>query len=170
MHRLWSVLGSLAVLVAGPGTVTVLVPWLITGGQVGPPFLGSGATLGIGAALLGVGLFVLLDSFGRFAWSGLGTPAPVAPAKVLVVEGAYRLVRNPMYLAVLAMVAGEALLLASPAMLVYAVLLAAAFYLFVRIYEEPWLRSRFGADYEAYCARTPGWLPGLRPGPAPPPR
>ena len=159
MRRLWTTLGSLAFLVLAPGSVAVLVPWLITGGRTSPPFLGMDATLAIGAALLGVGLFVLVECFARFAWQGLGTPAPIAPAERLVVAGVYRIVRNPMYLAVICMVAGEALLFANLAVLAYAAALALAFHVFVRLWEEPRLTRRFGEAYEAYCARTPRWLP-----------
>jgi protein-S-isoprenylcysteine O-methyltransferase Ste14 len=60
----------------------------------------------LGVALTLVGIWLLLDSFVRFAWHGLGTPAPVAPARHLVVTGLYRFVRNPMYPAVVAAIFG----------------------------------------------------------------
>ena len=61
-----------------------------------------------GAGLAAAGAGVLLSAFARFALEGLGTPAPVAPTERLVVGGLYRHVRNPMYLAVLAAIAGQA--------------------------------------------------------------
>ena len=48
----------------------------------------------------------LVDSFARFARKGLGTPAPVFPPRHLVVRGLYREVRNPMYLALAAVILG----------------------------------------------------------------
>ena len=54
--------------------------------------------------------FDALDLFARFALQGLGTPAPVAPPQHLVVTGLYRHVRNPMYVSVLAIICGQALL------------------------------------------------------------
>ena len=50
------------------------------------------------------GLAVLLECFARFVVRGHGTPAPVAPPTHLVVSGFYRHVRNPMYLALVAIV------------------------------------------------------------------
>ena len=105
---------------------------------------------------------MLLDSFGRFALLGLGTPAPVAPPRHLVVSGLYRRVRNPMYVAVLALVLGQALLLGHAVLLEYAAAAWAGFHLFVLLYEEPTLRRSFGAEYERFCANVPRWIPRLR--------
>ena len=104
-----------------------------------------------------------VEAFARFALEGRGTPAPVAPTESLVRGGTYRHVRNPMYLAVTAMILGQALLLWRLDLAVYATgfwLLTAAF---VRFYEEPALASRFGVDYEAYRQAVPAWWPRLRP-------
>ena len=117
----------------------------------------------LGALLLAAGVDVLVRSFVRFVVEGIGTPAPVAPTEHLVVGGLYRHVRNPMYLALGAIVAGQALILGRPALLLYAAAVLAVTATFVRIYEEPTLRSQFGAEYEAYCAAVPGWWPRLRP-------
>lgn len=67
-----------------------------------------------------------------------------------------------MYLAVLAVIAGQALFFGSAAVAGYAALVALAFVAFVRVYEEPTLRATYGAEYEAYCAEVPRWLPRLR--------
>ena len=159
MQKVWSVLGTLVFLVIGPGTIGVLVPWLITGGRTAPPFLGSPATLALGAALLSAGLLILLESFGRFALQGGGTPAPIFPTRQLVVDGFYRFMRNPMYVAVLCIVLGQGLLFASPLVLLYAVVLAAAFHAFILLYEEPTLRKVHGEAYDAYCVEVGRWLP-----------
>ena len=103
------------------------------------------------------------SAFVRFVVEGAGTPAPVAPTAHLVVGGLYRFVRNPMYLAVLAAILGQALLLARPALAGYAVVAGAAMVAFVRWYEEPTLARRYGAEYAEYRARVPGWWPRLRP-------
>lgn len=92
---------------------------------------------------------------------GSGTPAPIFPTDRLVAEGFYRFMRNPMYVAVLAIVIGQALLFSSLLVLAYAVVLAAAFHLFVLFYEEPTLRKTYGASYDAYCAEVGRWLPRL---------
>jgi protein-S-isoprenylcysteine O-methyltransferase Ste14 len=94
---------------------------------------------------------------------GFGTPVPVAAPDRLVVGGLYRYLRNPMYVAGLAVMVGQALLLGQLGLLLY----AAAFWLiaasFVRWYEEPTLTRRFGADYEDYRRAVPAWWPRLRP-------
>jgi protein-S-isoprenylcysteine O-methyltransferase Ste14 len=94
---------------------------------------------------------------------GLGTPVPVAAPERLVVGGVYRNVRNPMYVALLAVIVGQALLLGQLGLLLYAAGIWVITAAFVRFYEEPALRRRFGADYEAYRRAVPAWWPRLRP-------
>ena len=80
-----------------------------------------------------------------------------------MVTGAYRYVRNPMYLAVLSAIVGQGLLLGQSVLLAYAGLVAVLVVSFVRLYEEPVLRRQFGEEYEAYRRAVPGWVPHLRP-------
>jgi len=108
------------------------------------------------------GLPLLLDSFARFALKGLGTPAPVFPTRHLVVSGLYRYVRNPMYLAVAAVIVGQALLFGDVRVLEYGVFVCLGFHMFVLLYEEPALRRTFGAEYETFCANVDRWIPRLR--------
>lgn len=155
--------GTSAFFVAAPGVVAGLVPWWLTGWQSrgSPPY---GAPLRVaGTVLVGAGAVVLVDAFVRFVREGAGTPAPVAPTEHLVVGGLYRYVRNPMYLAVVAAIVGQALLLGRPALLLYALAVLAAVAGFVRGYEEPTLARRYGERYEAYRRAVPGWCPRLRP-------
>ena len=113
--------------------------------------------------LLVAGAGVLVHAFARFVAEGVGTPAPVAPTRELVVGGLYRYVRNPMYLAVLAAILGQALVLGRLVLVPYAAVVAAAFVAFVRGYEEPTLAWQFGARYQAYRAAVPGWWPRRHP-------
>lgn len=80
-----------------------------------------------------------------------------------MVGGPYRYVRNPMYLAVLSIVLGQASMFWSASLAVYAAAVGLAFALFVRFYEEPVLARRYGSAYEAYRRHVPGWLPRLTP-------
>jgi len=80
-----------------------------------------------------------------------------------VVSGFYRFVRNPMYLAVGAMIFGQAVLFASWGVALYGLVIVAAFDTFVRVYEEPTLLRAYGSQYAAYRATTPRWIPRLRP-------
>jgi protein-S-isoprenylcysteine O-methyltransferase Ste14 len=157
-----AVVGSLVFLLLAPGTVAVLVPFWITRWRMQPAFLGLPATRWAGVLLIAVGAPVLLDSFARFALHGRGTPAPVLPTERLVVRGLFRYVRNPMYVAVVSVIVGQALWLARPALLAYAGLVWLAFHLFVLAYEEPTLRRQFGGEYDRYRAAVPRWLPRLR--------
>jgi protein-S-isoprenylcysteine O-methyltransferase Ste14 len=163
MRKAQAAAGSLIFLLLTPGVVVGLVPWWITGWRSRESSLDMIALRLLGGGLLLVGLAVLLHAFLRFVVEGLGTPAPVAPTADLVVGGPYRFVRNPMYLAVLSTLIGQALLLGQVALLWYAAAVAFAQAAFVHLYEEPLLRSRFGHQYEEYSTAVPAWLPRFSP-------
>jgi protein-S-isoprenylcysteine O-methyltransferase Ste14 len=148
---------------AVPGTVAGLGPWWISGWRMAPAPFGLEPLRWIGAALIAAGVVGLCECFARFELVGLGTPSPAAPTEQLVVSGLYRRVRNPMYVAVVAVIFGQALLLGSAALLVYGAVVWLMFHLFVIAYEEPTLRRSFGADYEAFRAAVPRWIPRLTP-------
>jgi protein-S-isoprenylcysteine O-methyltransferase Ste14 len=148
--------GSLLFLCIAPGVVAGLVPWLLTGwDSTGPPAWLRAA----GWVVLAAGVVVLLDAFARFVVEGVGTPAPAAPTEELVVGGLYRWVRNPMYLAVAAVILGQAAVLGSWILVVYAGVFGLTVWSFVHWYEEPSLRRRFGRQYEEYLRSVPGWWP-----------
>jgi protein-S-isoprenylcysteine O-methyltransferase Ste14 len=109
----------------------------------------------------------LLHAVWRFAVEGRGTPSPTAPTERLVVSGAYRHVRNPMYVAVASVIGGQALLCPSVGIVLYLVLFAVAVTSFVRFYEEPTLRAAHGESYQRYQQAVPRWLPRIRPWPGP---
>jgi protein-S-isoprenylcysteine O-methyltransferase Ste14 len=159
--RLRAAVGSLVFLVVAPGVMGVLIPWLFPGWVVeGAPWWLARAT---GVALVVVGGLVLLEAFARFARDGVGTPAPIVPTRHLVVRGTYRHVRNPMYIAVTAIIVGQALILGRFGLLGYAVVFLLVTMSFARGYEEPTLREQFGEDYDRYRAAVPGWWPRLTP-------
>ncbi|HEY4943590.1 MAG TPA: isoprenylcysteine carboxylmethyltransferase family protein [Rhizomicrobium sp.] len=163
MRKVWALIGSAIFFVVAPGTFIVLLPWLYTGFVPGSPFFGLEALRFAGTGLALVGLVPLVESFLRFALKGLGTPAPIAPPSRLVVTGFYRHTRNPMYVGLIAVVFGEALLFGSRALLWEAAALALGFHMFVLAYEEPVLGHLFGAQYQTYRAHVPRWLPRLTP-------
>ena len=139
--------------------VAGLVPWWLTGWRVEEPLPHWWPLRVLGAVVLALGVGVLLHAFARFVVEGVGTPAPVAPTERLVVGGLYHYVRNPMYLAVAATIVGQALVLGQPILLAYAAGFLVVVAAFVRWYEEPTLRRRFGEEYEAYRRAVPGWWP-----------
>jgi protein-S-isoprenylcysteine O-methyltransferase Ste14 len=161
VNRARAAIGSAAFFVLAPGLVMGLVPWLLTGWRVEDPLPGWAPVRVVGAALLGAGTLVMVQAFARFVVEGLGTPAPVAAPERLVVGGLYGYVRNPMYLAGLAAIAGQALLLGQLGLLLYGAAVGAASVAFVHFHEEPALRRQFGEPYERYLRDVPGWWPRL---------
>jgi protein-S-isoprenylcysteine O-methyltransferase Ste14 len=79
------------------------------------------------------------------------------------VQGAYRFVRNPMYVAVIAVVLGQVIAFHSWPLLAYLAIVGVGTDGFVRTYEEPTLRRTYGAEYAAYAAAVPRWVPRLTP-------
>ncbi|MCW3493869.1 methyltransferase family protein [Microbacterium sp. SSM24] len=158
--RAW--IGTIVFLLLAPGIVAGLIPWLLTGWTWHD--WGSAAWIIVPVAwiLIALGMAFLLSAFALFALHQ-GTPAPVAPTETLVVTGVYRFVRNPMYLAVLAIILGQALLFGSWGVLVYAVIVFAAVFAFVRGYEEPTLTRTYGEQYLEYRSNVPGWWPRFTP-------
>ena len=163
MRRTAAAAGSALFFAVAPGVVAGLVPWWLTHWQVRGP-LAHGALLRVaGLIMLVLGAIVLVQAFARFVAEGHGTPAPVAPTERLVVGGLYRYVRNPMYLAVVAVIAGQGLGLNQPVLLGYAAVVWVTVASFVRLYEEPTLARQFGAQYQAYRRAVPAWRPRIRP-------
>jgi protein-S-isoprenylcysteine O-methyltransferase Ste14 len=109
-----------------------------------------------------LGGMILLWSFWNFLAQGRGTPAPIDPPRELVATGFYRYVRNPMYVAVLAILLGQFLWSGYWSLLLYALLVFIAFHVFVTYYEEPTLQQKFGAAYEDYLRRVPRWIPRFK--------
>jgi protein-S-isoprenylcysteine O-methyltransferase Ste14 len=163
VQRTIAILGSALFFVVVPFVLAGIIPWSITGWQLRPAFFGLELTRVIGIVLIIAGVPGLVDSSARFALQGLGTPAPIAPTKNLVVTGLYRYVRNPMYVAVVAVILGQAVLFGDWRLIPYGVLFWLACHLFVVAYEEPTLERTFGAEYEAFRSNVPRWIPRLTP-------
>jgi len=144
--------------VLAPGTVAGYLPWRLH--QSSPMLIGPQRWAAFAVIALGVAIY-LHTAFWGFAVHGTGTPAPIAPPKTLVVQGLHCFVRNPMYIGVLLIIAGQAWLFWSSALCVYGALVWLAFHLFVLIYEEPALRKQFGESYDRYRAAVPRWIPKI---------
>jgi len=163
MRKTSAILGSALFFLVAPCLAAGLIPWWISHWQLRAPLFGAPFTRAIGVLLILAGVPGIVDSFRRFALEGLGTPAPIAPPEKLVVTGLYRYVRNPMYVAVIGIILGQALLFADWRLLLYAALFWLACHVFVVVYEEPTLRRAFGATYAAFCANVPRWIPRISP-------
>ncbi|MCI0746278.1 MAG: isoprenylcysteine carboxylmethyltransferase family protein [Verrucomicrobia subdivision 3 bacterium] len=140
-----------------PGTFAGMIPLAVIASD---RWRGGGSALGIVPLL--IGLVILVRCVRDFYVAGKGTLAPWDPPKHLVVIGLYRFVRNPMYVGILLLLAGWAWLAGSPLLIGYMVLLAIAFHLRVVLYEEPRLGRQFGAEWTAYAASVPRWIPRFR--------
>ncbi|MDI2098848.1 methyltransferase family protein [Ruicaihuangia caeni] len=162
-RRLRHWLGTLTSLVVLPGIIGVLLPWLITRWDVADWGIMQPLAMGLAYVLIIGGAWFLTHSYVRFAGEGAGTPSPLVPAEQLVVGGAYRFVRNPMYLAIFAVLAGQVLFFGSLWLVLYTIVIVIASVLFVRFYEEPRLERRFGEQYRRYREAVPAWWPRATP-------
>jgi protein-S-isoprenylcysteine O-methyltransferase Ste14 len=142
-----------------PGTVTVVIPYLLVSRGAGSAPPSWGILQALALAVGGVGLAIYVRCVWDFASFGRGTPAPIDAPKRLVVRGLYRHVRNPMYVGVLLILFGEAAYFGSRGILRWALGFFIFAHLFVVLYEEPTLRRRFGEAYEEYCRSVGRWWP-----------
>ena len=143
-----------------PGAIWYWIPRHALGtwsGGFSPPW----TAWHIGALVpLTMGAGVYLRCLWDFAARGRGIPSPVDHPRRLVVTGLYRYVRNPMYVGALLVLLGEAVFFRSVSGLLYALGWFAIIHFVVLLYEEPYLRHRFGHDYERYVRAVHRWLPG----------
>src|SRR5258707_204903 len=148
MRKITATAGTAVFLVIAPGVVAGLVPWWLTGWRTGAAY--PVPVQITGAVLATAGAAALLAAFAQFAIQGRGTPAPPAPTEQLVVRGLYRYVRNPMYLAVLAVITPPALPLCRPVPPGDAPALTAAFLTlrYWHVQSSPALRYR--APYQSH--------------------
>jgi protein-S-isoprenylcysteine O-methyltransferase Ste14 len=142
-----------------PGTVTVLVPYWLLSSPASPQPVQLGVFRYFGVLPILIGIAIYCWCAWDFTFAGRGTPAPIDPPKTLVARGLYRYVRNPMYLGILSILLGEALLFASGRLFEYAAVVFTFSFLFVVLYEEPILRRKFGESYRRYCRSVPRWVP-----------
>lgn len=150
-------LKSLLFFIFVPGTVMGYVPFMIAAGDA--EFIDLGVLRYLAVPLWLVSGLAVLWCFWDFTFKGRGTPAPIDPPKELVAVGLYRFVRNPMYVSGVIALIGWILWSPSFSMILTPILFFVAAHLFVTLYEEPTLKKKFGAAYEAYCQRIPRWIP-----------
>src|SRR5689334_17411063 len=144
MQKTTAIVGSVLFFVIAPLFAWAGIAWWITRWEFRPAFFDLGLMRAIGGLLIVAGVSGVADSFARFALRGMGTPAPVAPPQHLVVTGLYRRVRNPMYVSVVAIILGQALLFGDWRLIVYGAGFWLARHVFVLLYEGPTLKRTFG--------------------------
>jgi protein-S-isoprenylcysteine O-methyltransferase Ste14 len=116
--------------------------------------------LGLVPIILGVAIYVACS--GSFVFIGKGTPIPFTPTKKLITTGFYRFVRNPIYLAGVFVLTGEAFLLQSIGIFIYCLVMFGIFNIHATM-EERFLADKFGAEYEQYRNSVPRWIPRFKP-------
>lgn len=157
---MWLLVKNVLFTLVVPGTTAVLVPYWILERRATPPPAAWGPAQ-LAAVPLGlVGLALYLACLWQFAHRGRATPAPIDAPRILVVEGPYRYVRNPMYLGVVGVILAWALGFESGELAIYAAAFFLVVHLFVVTYEEPTLRRTFGSSYDAYRDAVRRWVPG----------
>ena len=149
-----------------PGTVTVFFPYILL--EIYPQRLNLGNFKYAGIPFLLIGLLFYFWSALLFLIKGGGTPAIWFTRKIrfligeepykMVSDGLYRITRNPMYLGIVGILLGEALLFESWRLFGYCVFTAVIFHLNVIFIEEPHLQDKFGETYQEYLKKTPRWL------------
>jgi len=150
---------ALLAFIALPGVVAFAVPLLLVRSvgvtdqvTVSPAFAVAGwPPLLAGSALL---LWCVRDFF----LTGRGTLAPWDPPRSLVVQGPYRVSRNPMYIAVGLILLGWALGFRSGWLLLYGLAVILAMHIQVIAAEEPYLARAHRVEFERYRARVPRWI------------
>lgn len=141
-----------------PGIVCGVIPWIIAKNEW-RTILHDPWTIYqyLGLVVLIPGLLLLIYCVYLFGRVGKGTLSPADPTKKLVTVGIYQYSRNPMYLGVATVLIGETLMTLSPGMVVYTLVVIAAFQLFISRFEEPRLRRDFGTAYDEYCEEVRRW-------------
>jgi protein-S-isoprenylcysteine O-methyltransferase Ste14 len=159
---LWALLGTLLYLLLLLPFFLIWIPYriLLSSEQIYIFDIGVFRYLGLVPIALGVIIYVFCSL--SFVFIGKGTPVPFTPTKELIVTGLYRFVRNPLYIAGVFVLAGEALLFQSIGIFFYCLVLFGGFNLHV-LMEETLLADKFGTSYERYRNSVPRWIPRLKP-------
>lgn len=145
--------------VLAPGTVAGCIPRYLARRDRGSLRGNSRRARFVGSLFVVSGIALYFHTAWRFADEGRGTPSPTDEPEVLVTGGIYAHVRNPMYVAILLCIGGQALLYRSIHVLSYGIVCWLVTHTWVIGYEEPHLAEKHGEVYEQYCDRVPRWIP-----------
>jgi len=146
-------LRSLIAFLALPGVIALAVPayWGYSARHIS-------SLAPIGWLVLALGCAGLLWCVWDFHVKGRGTLAPWMPTERLVINGLYRYTRNPMYVSVIAMLVGWAIVFGSRGLALYTIVVAIGFHLRVVLGEEPVLAARYKSEWQEYTSRVPRWF------------
>ncbi len=141
-----------------PGTVALLIPWLIARDEFAQVIVSAQWYQWFGILFFTFGAAVLIRCIAAFAQKGRGTLSPIDPTRELVVSGMYKYTRNPMYVGVLLMLIGWAIAVTMAELWWYTLLVFVVFNAFIHFVEEPRLRRDFGTSYLEYCKKVRRWF------------
>ena len=105
--------------------------------------------------LAGIILIVWSNALFQRAHTSL---VPIRPSTTLVIQGVFRLTRNPMYLGLLCIYIAAALWFGALWALILAPVLLLIMQRMVIVKEERYLERRFGDAYRQYCTQVRRWI------------
>jgi protein-S-isoprenylcysteine O-methyltransferase Ste14 len=141
----------LAVLIL-PGTMGFVIPLVL----IEPAWPARPVWWGLAIVVAGSALLAWCAH--EFFRAGRGTLAPWWPPARLVTTGPFAYSRNPIYVAMLLIIAGWAIVYASSAVAIYGVVMLVLFHIRTLAGEEPTLAHAFGREWTEYQQRVPRWL------------
>ena len=141
------------------GFFTFYLPYQIS--LVDNPLFGPGVFRYLAFPLWLIGTLIIIWCSIDIIRRGCGTPAHFDPPKILIVDGLYRYVRNPIYVGALLVQLGYILWSTSGIMMIYFLFFVFAFHILIVLIEEPILRNTFGAAYDEYVKSVPRWIPRI---------
>jgi protein-S-isoprenylcysteine O-methyltransferase Ste14 len=158
---LWAVLGTSIYLFLLLPFFLIWIPYRILVSPEHIYIFDFGVFRYLGLVPIALGAIIYVFCSRSFVFIGKGTPVPFTPTRELIVTGLYRYVRNPLYIAGVFVLAGEAILFQSLGIFIYCLVMFGVFNFHVLI-EESLLAEKFGARYEQYCKSVPRWIPRLK--------
>ena len=156
----WLTIRNLTAIALFPGIVVVYIPYRLLNGAAIPGPLDWSMSQYAAALVATIGAAIPCRSIWSFAFVGRGTLAPFDETQVLIVEGFYRFVRNPMYIAVMLILLAQSMFFWSTVLLSYAGICFVVANILVIGYEENRLRHKYGNEYRKYCEHVGRWIPG----------
>lgn len=149
------------------GTLYIIIalivgPWLTMLFDESFPAISLGSFRYVGSTVWILAMLFALFSAVYLLMPGRSCPAPYEAGGSFSVSGPYRYMRNPLMLAVVIALWGEAVYLERLALLIYAFVFTWATHFWVLFFEEPALRKRLKTTYLDYQKAVPRWFPRLR--------
>jgi protein-S-isoprenylcysteine O-methyltransferase Ste14 len=139
----------------------IWIPYKILSSPNHMYFFDIGVFRYFGLAPILLGAVIIIWCSHSFVIFGKGTPMLLTPTQKLVVTGLFRYVRNPMYIAALLIIVGEALLFQAMGLFIYFLVMFVFFNLVILFIEEPYLAGKFVESYERYRKSVRCWIPHL---------